>query len=172
MRVILLLAAALLTGACHAQPAVVTCHDLILHGSADLGFPVVIAIGEEPIVGGGAFPAPAQVGPYEGTIASVVIEQEVDEQGIARFTLIHYFDAREDAFWTEDAAVCTPTADDSAVCDVVTRMTVLGGRGAFVGATGSMHNEGRITFTDPSFQTSPYGSLAFNTTGRVCAPGL
>lgn len=173
MRLVLPLAAFWLAAACHSQPASPACYDVDLRGTTDLGFPVVIPIGEEPIVGGGAFPAPARVGPYAGTLASVVTDQEVDGEGVARFTLVHYFEAEGgDAFWTEDEAVCTPAPGEAAACDVATEMRVVGGRGRFAGASGALRNEGRITFTDPSFRTSPYGGLAFHTTGRVCAPRL
>lgn len=172
MRLILPLAAFCVAAACHGQPASPVCYDVELRGTTDLGYPVVLPVGEEPIVGGGAFPAHAQVGPYAGTLASVVTEQEVDEQGVARFALVHYFEAGGDAFWTEDAAVCTPVPGEAAACDVATEMRVVGGAGRFAGASGALRNEGRITFTDPSFQTSPYGSLAYHTTGRVCVPGL
>lgn len=158
--------------ACSQSTVGDACLDINLTGTTDLGFPVVLPIGEEPIVGGGAFPADATIGTYTGTLASVVTEQEIDDQGVARFSLVHYFESGPHAFWTEDQAVCTPVEGNPAQCDVVTEMTIVGGRGGFAGASGSMVNTGRITFTDPTFETSPYGSLQFNTTGEVCAANL
>jgi hypothetical protein len=169
----LLFLAVLASAACTAQPASSRCVEVGLEGTTDLGFPVVLPIGNEPMVGGGAFPAPARVGEHSGTLASVVTHQEIDGEGVARFALVHYFEAKGgDAFWTEDEALCTPFPGVAAACDVTTQMRVVGGTGRFAGASGALRNEGRITFTDPSFQTSPYGVLAFRTTGRVCAPGL
>lgn len=167
-----LLAFALLGLDCDNRAPSDPCLDVALVGTADLGFPVILPIGEEPLVGGGAFPTEVTMGPFVGTLASVVIEQEVDESGVARFSLAHNFESGEHAFWTDDRGVCTPVADNPAACDVVTEMTVVGGRGAFAGASGEMRNEGRITFTDPTFESSPYGSLEFDITGRVCAAGL
>lgn len=117
--------AVLVPTACTAQPR---CVEIVTEATADLGFPIVLLIGEEPTVGGGAFPAPANVGEQAGMLAPIVTRQETDREGVARFTLVHHFEAASgDALWTEDEAACTPVPGGD-LCDVTTEMRVVGGR--------------------------------------------
>ncbi len=171
VHLLLPLASLCVVASCQGQPATSVCLDVEIRGTADLGYPVVLTVSDEPIVGHGAYPTQVHVGEHYGTLASIVTHREMDGDGVVRGTLIHYFEATSgDSFWTEDEAVCMPTPGRSCDCDAIAQMRVAGGTGRFQGANGSLRNEGCVSMTDSSPQTSPYGTLVFHTTGRVCVP--
>lgn len=142
-------------------------------GLFDLGFPVLLPSPVD-LAGAGGLPAPVDFGPFQGTLSSVVTDfGDGPANGAQNWTLVHYFvDGDGDAFWTEDRAVCAPAGPDPSTCRLNNNMTVVGGTGRFAGASGRLHNHGEITITDPTFATSPYGSLQGVLRGRVCAGGL
>jgi hypothetical protein len=141
-------------------------------GTADLGFPVIIPIDPaEPLIGGGALPAPTSIGPYEGMMSSILTSETPAGRGAVHYTLVHYWtNGTGDAFWTEDRAVCAPVGTDPFSCLVNDRMTIVGGTGVFTNAHGRLHNRGLITITDPT--GNPFGSVEVNLNGRVCSDGL
>lgn len=149
-------------------------HCVNVNGMAafDLGFPVVLPPPLD-ITGGGALPTWVDLGPIEGTLSSVLTDPGDGGPGAQHWTLVHYFvDDDGDAFWTEDRAVCTPVGNDPALCRVNDVMTVVGGTGKFANASGRLLNHGLATITDPTFSTSPYGSLTGRLHGRLCGDGL
>lgn len=138
----------------------------------DLGFPVVLPISDPPLAGAGALPTPIDLGAIAGTLSSVLTDPGDGGPGAQHWRLVHYFvDGDGDAFWTEDRAVCAPT-DNPSTCRINDVMTVVGGTGKFEHASGSLRNNGLVTITDPTFSTSPYGTVDGNIRGRVCGDGL
>ncbi len=144
------------------------CFAFSASGDAHLGQPVSIPGSSEPVVGGGALPFNVNLGPYSGMLSSVVTAMEV-EDGIQHLQLQHYFVSDAGEFWTTDTATCTPVEDGPATaCEVRTEMEIVRGTGVFENASGTLHNEGLITMTDPTYQSSPFGELQFNLSGELC----
>ena len=139
----------------------------------DLGFPVILPISNPPLVGAGALPTPVDLGSLAGTLSSVLTDPGDGGPGAQHWQLVHYFvDADGDAFWTQDRAVCAPADDDPSTCRINDVLTIVAGTGKFENASGSLRNHGVVTITDPTFSTSPYGSVDGNIRGRVCGDGL
>jgi hypothetical protein len=161
------------TASADARPAG-ACVNVRHTGEGLLGAPVVIPIGEEPIVGAGGLPTPTPIGPYNGMMSSVLLSETPQGNGAVRYELVHYWVNGDDSFWTEDRAVCSPVGTNPLECLVNNRMTVVGGTGRFAGASGHLHNRGLITiYPEPTMGESGVliGSLEINLTGRVCGRG-
>ncbi len=148
------------------------CIDVSGPASTDLGFPVVIP---DPVnvSGAGALPSWVDLGTIQGTLSSVLTDAGEGGPGTQYWELMHYFvDKKGNAFWTEDKAVCEPIGGNQTGCKLEDEMTIVGGTGLFANATGTLYNSGSATITDPTFQTTPFGSVTGYITGRICADGL
>ncbi len=165
---LLLVLVACSTGSEMSEP----CIEISGTAATDLGFPVVIPAPVD-VTGAGALPSWVDLGEIEGTLSSVLTDPGDGSPGTQHWKLVHYFvDADGNAFWTEDEAVCEPVNGDPTACHVEDVMTVVGGTGTFANASGTLVNKGTATITDPTFQTTPFGSVTGEITGQICADGL
>jgi hypothetical protein len=154
------------------DPHAGACLVISANGTASLGL-VTIPTDDEPLTGGGAVPFEIMIGPFLGEMSSVVHSSLIDEEGVQHMRLTHYVvTGQSDAFWTEDQASCTPLPEDPRVCNVLTKMEVVRGVGAFAGASGKITNQGTITGTDATPDSGFYGTLEYSIAGEVCGLGL
>lgn len=151
------------------------CQNVAFQGEADLGAPVFIPPppGEAaPIVGAGGVPSTVDLGPWTGSLSSVLTSETRSGNGAVHYTLVHYFveDGTGDAFWTRDRAVCAPAGGGALTCRLNDVLNVFAGTGKFEDAGGSLRNHGVITITDPT--GNPFGTLTVDLRGRLCGDGL
>ena len=152
----------LLSFACNKDDDQFCINNLSVPGAADIAEDVTIIIpGGETYTGVGAVPGPkVQVGPYSMTVASVILKQTPNENGM-EVELVHLWDdGNGNAFWTDDLAQMTPLDSTLTLFNVYDEMTVVDGTGDFKCASGLLINNGTANFAT--------GRLDYLVTGNVC----
>jgi hypothetical protein len=152
-----------------ARRADLACVRVEASGTATLGFIPPDLPGGPAL---GALPGPVAIGGMTGLLHSVVTDlwtagtndRGADAEGATHITLRHFFAAGAHTFETEDRAVCAQVPGSPGTCRLSDQLTIVGGTGAFAGATGKLHNRGTIDFAR--------GVLTYHLTGTVCGAGL
>lgn len=151
--------------------------DGLLVGCACVPAPLACE-GMDTICGFGAKTFEVTLGDYEGTMTSVVTDMRQmgnppTGNGSLHLTLVHYFvsDDGQDAFWTEDQAICAP-GSDPASCIINDVLNIAGGCGDFENVSGKLINHALLTFNG-GVETCggvdvPTGTIDVYVHGRIC----
>jgi hypothetical protein len=100
-------------------------------------------------------------GGLAGTVSAVIVDIAQGGEGALHVTLTHAFTTGGgDQLFTQDVAVLSPIRPPLYRMDTV--YTIVGGTGAFTGASGKLHNHGEVDLSA--------GTVSLRYHGRVCVP--